>query len=339
MFPRDWREILSHALGRSTESHYHLAALPKIAPYLFRYWQASSPERKAASTRSLAKLVEHCLCEHETLAEAAGVTGMFRRTGYIRCYRSQEKFAQSRAEDAATQRTYGITAVDLDAAAFAALEPHVKNEFVGAIHMTDPVSVGDPGALGKAYADLFKKLGGQLVEGEARSLEQTAGGWRIGTRAGFLDAPEAVIALGPWSDNVTRELGLRIPMGFKRGYHMHYRAEGNATLSRPVVDTGYGYCITPMAKGIRLTTGAEFAERDAMATPIQLEAVEPVARRIFPLRERVDEEPWLGRRPCLPDMLPVIGPRHPAGKVCGSTSGTITSVLRSAPFLVGCLPS
>ena len=233
---------------------------------------------------------------------------MFRRTGYIRCYRSDEKLAKSLAEDAATQREYGITAVNLDAAAFAALEPHVKNEFVGAIHMTDPVSVSDPGALGNAYADLFKKLGGQFVEGEARSLEQTAVGWRISTRNGWLEAPIAVIALGPWSNEVTGALGLKIPMGFKRGYHMHYRAEGNATLSRPVIDTGYGYCITPMAKGIRLTTGAEFAERDAPATTVQLDAVEAVARRIFPLRARVDETPWLGRRPCLPDMLPVIGP-------------------------------
>jgi D-amino-acid dehydrogenase len=84
MFPREWSEILSHALGRGTDSHYHLAALPKIAPYLFRYWQASTPERKAASTRSLARLVERCLVEHEALAEAAGVTGMFRRTGIQR---------------------------------------------------------------------------------------------------------------------------------------------------------------------------------------------------------------------------------------------------------------
>ena len=62
-----------------------------------------------------------------------------------------------------------------------------------------------------------------------------------------------------------------------------------------------------MVKGIRLTTGAEFALRDAPPTPVQLERVEPLAREIFPLGERVEAEPWLGRRPCLPDMLPMIG--------------------------------
>ena len=65
-----------------------------------------------------------------------------------------------------------------------------------------------------------------------------------------------------------------------------------------------------MVKGIRLTTGAEFALRDAPPTPVQLDRVEPLAREIFPLGERVEAEPWLGRRPCLPDMLPVIGRRR-----------------------------
>jgi D-amino-acid dehydrogenase len=47
---------------------------------------------------------------------------------------------------------------------------------------------------------------------------------------------------------------------------------------------------------------------------VQLEAVEPVARKLFPLAERVDAEPWMGARPCTPDMLPIIGqaPHHPS---------------------------
>ncbi|HKR40729.1 MAG TPA: FAD-binding oxidoreductase, partial [Paraburkholderia sp.] len=32
------------------------------------------------------------------------------------------------------------------------------------------------------------------------------------------------------------------------------------------------------------------------------------AREIFALGARLDAEPWLGRRPCTPDMMPIIGP-------------------------------
>lgn len=353
MFPHDWKTILQHALRQGTDSHYHLSALPQIAPYLFRYWAASSPAGKARSTRSLAKLVEHCLTEHEALMQAAGVTGMMRRTGYIRGYRTAAKLDAARAEDESVRKEYGITALPLDAKALADLEPHLRNNFAGAIHMTDPVSVADPGALGRAYADLFTKLGGKLVEGEAKSLEQTTEGkWRVAARNGWLEADSAVVALGPWSDDITRPLGLRIPLGWKRGYHMHYATEGNATLIRPVIDAEYGFCITPMMKGIRLTTGAEFALRDAPPTPVQLDRVEPVARGLFPLGARVDDEPWLGRRPCLPDMLPVIGPvpgkkglwldfgHHHLGFTLGPISGRLlaemmtgeTPVVDPAPY-------
>jgi D-amino-acid dehydrogenase len=101
-------------------------------------------------------------------------------------------------------------------------------------------------------------------------------------------------------------------LAVKRGYHMHYRAAGDARLNYPMLDAEGGYFLGPMRRGIRLTTGAEFALRDAVRTPVQLERAEPIARRLFPLGERLDSKPWMGSRPCTPDMLPVIGraPRH-----------------------------
>ena len=55
-----------------------------------------------------------------------------------------------------------------------------------------------------------------------------------------------------------------------------------------------------------------FADRDAPKTPAQIAAVEPMARGLFPLGRPVEAEPWMGARPCTPDMLPIIGPapRH-----------------------------
>jgi D-amino-acid dehydrogenase len=93
---------------------------------------------------------------------------------------------------------------------------------------------------------------------------------------------------------------------------MHYRPQPGASLTHPVLDVESGYLIAPMARGIRLTTGAELALLDRPKTPDQLAAVEPIARQLFPLRERVDAQPWMGQRPCTSDMLPVIGPamRH-----------------------------
>jgi D-amino-acid dehydrogenase len=68
-----------------------------------------------------------------------------------------------------------------------------------------------------------------------------------------------------------------------------------------------GYVLAPMEQGIRLTTGAEFAARDAPPTPVQFDRLMPRAKSLFPLGEPAESEPWLGRRPCFPDSRPVIG--------------------------------
>jgi len=154
----------------------------------------------------------------------------------------------------------------------------------------------------------IKALGGTFLQGNAATLAADGEGWRMRTAKGPLEARDAVLALGPWADVLTRALGYDLPLAVKRGYHMHYRAAGEARLNHPVLDVERGYFMGPVRRGIRLTTGAEFALRDAIRTPVQLGRAEPIARDLFPLAERLDTEPWMGARPCTPDMLPVIGP-------------------------------
>ncbi len=346
MFPREWATVFRYALNNSADASYHLSSLPKIGPWLFRYWLASTPDGKARSARAMLALVERCIVEHEALMADAGISGMLRRTGYIRLYRGREKLDAALAAEDAERRIYGINSVALDGKGLEDLEPHLRDRFAGGIHMTDPASVADPGAVGRAYTELFQKLGGRFQSGEAKSLERSGSGWRVATRDGWLEAPEVVVALGPWSNDVTGAMGLKIPLGWKRGYHMHYRAAGNATLLRPVIDAENGFCMTPTTTGIRLTTGAEFAGRDAAKTPVQLARVEPHARDMFPLAERVDTEPWMGCRPCLPDMVPVIGPapglkglwldfgHHHLGFTLGPVSGRLLAEMMTgeAPF-------
>jgi D-lysine oxidase len=56
-----------------------------------------------------------------------------------------------------------------------------------------------------------------------------------------------------------------------------------------------------------VTTGAEFADRDAAPTPVQFDRVLPAVRELFPLGDRIEPEPWMGNRPCFADSRPVIG--------------------------------
>ncbi|MET3844737.1 FAD-dependent oxidoreductase [Bradyrhizobium sp. OAE829] len=312
MFPRDLRQILQYATNRTPQLRYHFADLPSFLPWLVRYFLASSPERALHSAMAELPLIQRSLVEHEALIAEADVPELLRRTGWIKLYRSDATLAEA-VKELERAKQYGVAGDILGASAIAAREPNLTGDFAGAVHFPDPGFVPDPGGLTKAYAALFGRKGGRFLVGDARTLEQSGARWRVATQKGSITAREVVVAMGPWSDQIFAPLGYSIPLNVKRGYHIHLAPRGNAVLNHPVLDTDQGFLLAPMNRGIRLTTGAEMARRDAPPTPVQVERAMPKAHRLFPLGEPVDARPWKGARPCLPDMLPVIGkaPRHP----------------------------
>lgn len=73
---------------------------------------------------------------------------------------------------------------------------------LGGPHLLEPWSVFDSGELVAAYANLFTRLDGSKVLGDAQSLSETGKGWSAVTEEGPIDADAAVIALGPWSTDL-----------------------------------------------------------------------------------------------------------------------------------------
>jgi D-lysine oxidase len=305
-FPASFIELAKIALKRSSLANYHLGFLPKIAPWLSAFRAASQPARLIETAQVMRPLLARAVSEHDALAVEAGAERHFNRRGWLKLYRTRKLFEAQKAELDLAAR-FGITNVPLDRDRALALEPALNGVFRHAVHWTGAVSVDNPLAVTRAYAARFNALGGLTLTGDARSLHRSDRSWRVETESGPVDAGDVVIALGPWSLDVLAPLGITLPLAVKRGYHRHFRAQGNAALSRPVLDAQYGYLLAPMEQGIRLTTGVEFAPRDAPATPAQLARLMPAAKALFPLGEPFEPQPWLGARPCFADSRPVIG--------------------------------
>jgi D-amino-acid dehydrogenase len=311
-FPQQFAQILRYARNNRIDAHFHWSAMPSVSSFLAKYWWHSNVPRHELIARAYAPLIEHSIATHDELIREAGAEDLISRDGWQEVFRSQAKLDETVREADRLKREYDLSFKVLTPAELSVAEPNLSDDFVGALKWEDPWAVKDPLALTRAYVALFEKLGGRVLTGDAKSLSKTATGWRIIAGEGVVEAKDVVVALGPWSDTVTRPLGYNFLVGVKRGYHMHYAPKGNAKLNGWTMDAERGYFLAPMNQGIRLTTGAEFARRDAPKTPVQLARAEAVAREIFPLGERLDKEPWMGARPCTPDMMPVIGkaPRH-----------------------------
>lgn len=310
-FPRELSSLLRYGLNRQSDVRYSLTHIPKVAPWLFKYWQNSSVAGLSVATRAMLPLVQRCVEEHDALIGAAGLGDLVKANGWIEVFRNDAAFSKAK-DDAQALAPYGLSYEVLDRQQLHAREADLSENVVGGIHWLDPKTVTNPGGLTRGYAALFVQRGGQFIHGDARTLRQIDSEWQVDSRQGPITASEVVIALGPQSADLFKPLGYRIPLEIKRGYHMHYQGRDGAELKHSICDGQGGYVLAPMAQGIRLTTGIEFAASSDTVNEIQLKRCEALARKIFPLGQRLDAQPWLGRRPCLPDMRPVIGPaaRH-----------------------------
>jgi D-amino-acid dehydrogenase len=308
--PRDLRSLSAIALGRTNDVRYDLLAMPQHVGPLLRYWWHSGPRRFRAIATAYASIIAHAIPEHETLVNESGAGHLIRHHGFREMFRHEATLEAEAANAERLHRAHGVAYRRLTAAELAAAEPALRHTGVGALHWLEPWAVTDPGALVRAYADHFVRAGGSFMHGEAASLEQMSGGWRVGTASGPIEAGHVVVALGPWSPDLMRRFGYRYPMVRKRGYHRHYRTP--EPLQVPLRDADFGYMLAPMAAGLRITTGAELAARDAPSSPLQLVRAEKAAAELLGLGAPVENEPWSGTRPCMPDMLPVVGeaPSH-----------------------------
>lgn len=271
--------------------------------------RASQADQRIAALDSL---VATTVAMHRELMAQAGISHRLRETGTLKVWRSEQGLAQARAEQDFLAR-HGIASEILDRQALSGLEPDLKPIFPVALMTPENGSVDAPGAVCAAYAELFTARGGRIIQAEIAGLKRIGERWQVRTDKGSHEADLVTVALGPWSGDLLRPLGLDPKLDVERGYHLHLRPQNGAKLTRPVYDVDAAYYIAPMEQGLRITSGVELAHRDAPDNHRQITAVTASAREAFPLADAVETTPWRGARPTLPDSLPMIGeaPRHP----------------------------
>nr|WP_321444059.1 FAD-binding oxidoreductase [uncultured Cohaesibacter sp.] len=299
-------EILKFASNRMIHMHYHPTFMPQLTGWLYRMWLLSNPAGIDRYARGVQPLRQRSADEHAYFAGPAEITNQFRHTGWIHLYHSAKSFAGTVAARGYADE-FGVEYDVLDQGGLEALEPDVDfGSDDHGIFWKGCVNVSSPMAVTKAYGQLFVKRGGDFYTGDAQTLEQIGDAWQVQCAHGVLTAPKVVVALGPWSLDLVKPMGYQFPLAVKRGYHQHFESSKGAVLNRPIVDEDVGFLITPTERGIRLTSGIEFANRDARKTPTQIYRAADHARHLFPLGKPVDDEPWMGSRPCFPDSLPLI---------------------------------
>jgi len=333
--PSLWNALPAYITNRHAALRWDPAWAIRNIDWVVRFLANTAPSRLKPRATALHGLLGASLKLHREWIVKADAAQRIRETGWLKAWRSDAVAAAE--EEQAFLADYGIESRLLDRQAISALEPNILPVYkVGLLH-TQTASVDSPGAVVNAYARMFAGSGGEIRQSDIKAIVPDGEGWRVMLADDAVSARHVVVALGPWSPDLLRPLGYRVPMAFERGYHREFKPNPARSLQRPIHDAEGSFLMTPMEQGIRVTSGVELTARDAPSSFAQLDAVVPAARSVVEFGEAVGE-PWRGSRPTLPDSLPMIGPapRHPGlwfafgNQHIGFTTGPATGVAIAA---------
>ncbi|WP_213254542.1 FAD-binding oxidoreductase [Bradyrhizobium sp. sBnM-33] len=307
--PSLWRSLPKYLTNRHAALRWNPLWAVKNAGWVARFLADSAAARLEPRAIALHGLIGASARLHREWIVQAGAGHRIRETGWLRAWRSDAVLAAK--QEQAMLAEYGIASEWLDRQAISALEPDIVPVYkVGLLH-TQTASVDSPGEVVRAYARMFANAGGQLRQADIKAIIPDGHGWRVVLADGEISARHVVVALGPWSADMLRPLGYRVPLAYERGYHREFKPNPARSLRRPIYDIDGGFIMTPMEQGIRVTSGVELTDRDAPSSFAQLDQVVPLARGVVEFGDAVGDA-WRGSRPTLPDSLPMIGPapRH-----------------------------
>jgi D-amino-acid dehydrogenase len=307
--PSLWKSLPKYLTNRHAALRWNPLWAAQNAGWVARFLADTAASRFRPRAAALHGLIAASAKLHREWIVKAEAAHRIRETGWLKAWRG-DGLASAKAEQALLA-DYGIASELLDRQAISALEPDIVPVYkVGLLH-TETASVDSPGAVVKAYARMFAEAGGNIRQGEIKAILPDGERWRVVLAGGEMSARHVVVALGPWSADMLRPLGYRVPLACERGYHREFKPNPARSLRRPIYDIDGGFIMTPMEQGIRVTSGVELTDRDAPSSFAQLEQVVPLARGVVEFGDAVGDI-WRGARPTLPDSLPMIGPapRH-----------------------------
>src|SRR3984885_1638702 len=207
--PSLWSALPAYITNRHPALRWDPAWAIRNIDWVVRFLANAAPSRSRPRATALHGLIGASLKLHREWIVKADAAQRIRETGWLKAWRSDAVDA-AKAEQAFLAE-YGIASQLLDRQAISALEPNIVTVYqVGLLH-TQTASVDSPGAVVKAYARMFAGSGGGIRQADIKAIAPEGDGWRVVLAEGVMSARHIVVALGPWSAELLRPLGYRVP--------------------------------------------------------------------------------------------------------------------------------
>ena len=312
--------------------HGPLVIRPKLDPvmwvWLLKMLRNCTSARYAVNKRRMIPIAEYSRDCLRALRTETGIHYDERSLGTLQLFRKQQQLDQT-AGDIAVLKQSGVPYEVLDRAGCIAAEPAlsaVKQKIAGGLRLPQD-ETGDCHMFTEALAALAAKLGVQFrFNTGIKGL--IADGGRIGgvvTSAGLLQADAYVVALGSWSPQLLKPLGISIPVYPVKGYSITVPiTDPDGAPVSTVMDESYKVAITRLGDRIRVGGTAEISGYSDKLYDARRATLDHSLTDLFPRGgDTARATFWCGLRPMTPDGPPVIGATHYSNLHLNTGHGTL----------------
>ncbi|MBA8878120.1 NAD(P)/FAD-dependent oxidoreductase [Phyllobacterium myrsinacearum] len=280
--------------------------LPKLAPWLYRFWRASRSDVQKRTTVTQGAMMRLAEPEMLGLMQRAGIRHMVREDGSLELYESEHELNLSLPGWAARTGA-GIAFEHLRGDALSERQPGLSPRFVAGTFVPGWKTVSDPQHVGKGLWAYAEKLGAQFVQADVTSVGASDDNATVRLADGrSIDADKLVIAAGAWSHRLSKNLGDAIPLDTERGYNTTLPT-GAFDVKCQLIFSGHGFVVTPLETGVRVGGAVELGGVDLPPNYKRSEVMLQKAKTFLPDLDISGGRQWMGYRPSMPDSLPVIG--------------------------------
>ncbi|MDG2214775.1 MAG: FAD-dependent oxidoreductase [Verrucomicrobiota bacterium] len=222
-----------------------------------------------------------------------------------------EEGLEEEAKVAAMAKEVGVEAEVCDAKRVGELDPDIQMGVAGGVWFNQDCHL-DPLVFLEKLREGIRSRGGIFLDAECTSFAQRNGRIAsIETRTGeFQEAEHVIIAGGAWTPDLTRQLGLSIPMQGGKGYSLTLKKPAELPRLCSLLKEAR-VAVTPMGGKLRVGGTMEICGTDLSVNQTRLQGVIEGFCDFFPAFTPGDFtglDAWSGLRPCTPDGLPCIGP-------------------------------
>ena len=268
--------------------------------------------RYAVNIERMLRLSEYSRdCLDELRAET-GISYEGRTLGTTQLFRTQAQL-DGAAKDIAVLRDSGVPFELLDRAGIARVEPAlagVTHKLAGALRLPND-QTGDCQLFTTKLAQMVADLGVQFRFGQNIQRLDFAGDRINGVYIdGKLEvADQYVLALGSYSPQLLKPLGIRAPVYPLKGYSLTVPITNPAMApTSTILDETYKVAITRFDQRIRVGGMAEIAGFDLSLNPRRRATLEMITSDLYPQGgDLTRAEFWTGLRPATPDGTPIVG--------------------------------